>query len=103
VPGVYVSRHGHVGVGFGCLGTLFFGLFYLLYAMLILCLIALGVGVFIIAIAIAYAAVGIDALLMHRESYRAKRVGRGPLMWPQGVNAGSAAFVNGFTKKGRRR
>jgi hypothetical protein len=103
VPGVYISRRGHVGVGFGCLGALFFGLFYILYAMLILCLIALGVGVFILALSIAYAGVGIDALLMHRESYRAKRIGRGPLRWPQAVNVGSAAAWKSATKQGRRR
>jgi hypothetical protein len=104
VPGIYVSRRGHVGVGFGCLGSLFFLFFYLLYGMLLLGLIALGIGVFVLALLIAYAGVGVDALLMHyREPYRAKRVGRGPLRWPEAVTVGTSAFWISATKRGRRR
>jgi len=104
VPRLYVSRRGHVGVGFGCLGVLVFGFVYLLYGMLLLGLVALGVAVFIVALLVAYAGVGIDALLMrYSTSYRAKRAHRGPLRWPQAVSVGSAAAWQSATKRGKRR
>jgi hypothetical protein len=97
MPRLYVSSRGHVGVGFGCLGALFYAFAYLFMAFVIVGAIGAVLALFLLALLIAWAGVGIDALLRKSSgSYRAKRLDRGKLRWPKNVeNAMGSAMSLG--------
>jgi len=105
VPRLYVSSRGHVGVGFGCLGVLFFGFAYAIWAMLVVFAIGAALALFLVALGLAWAGLGIDAVLgKSSRSYRGKRTSRGPLRWPKNVeNAMNAVMSKGKRPVRRRR
>lgn len=93
MPRAYITSRGGAGVSFGCLGTLFFGFFYICGLILYVALVVGIVLVVVLGLGLAYTgawvAVGIDALLRrYSATYREKRVDRGGrLDWPERVNA----------------
>lgn len=100
MPGVYISRRGHVGVGFGCFGFLIYAFFVMIAVVLIAAVAAIPLAIVLVCLLVLLA----DATLKLIPSYRRHRAAT-PLKGPQQTMVGCWTFIVGLipgAKKTRR-
>jgi hypothetical protein len=92
---LYVSRRGHVGVGFGLIG----GLLYLMfYALAIFAMVSLVAAAFLVAILVAAIVAGVNQLLIATsKKYRARRDRKGPVRPFHRVNSKTSRTLKSTT------
>lgn len=95
MPGLYVSRRGHVGVGFGCIGFFAYIFFWMIAAVVIAGVVALVVAVPVVITLMCALILGVDAMLKAVPAYRRRRADA-PLVGPKKAIVGAWGALGGL-------